>query len=59
MRNQAFIRKIIYAVIAAILLIPLSLILGYLYYRRRSYLANVLMHSLFNGVNLWMAISTG
>jgi len=40
-------------------LIPLSLILGYLYYRRRSYLANVLMHSLFNGVNLWMAISTG
>jgi membrane protease YdiL (CAAX protease family) len=40
-------------------LIPLSLILGYVYYRRRSYLANVLMHALFNGVNLLLALSQG
>jgi membrane protease YdiL (CAAX protease family) len=38
-------------------LIPLSLILGYVYYRRRSYLANVVMHALFNGMNLLMALS--
>lgn len=40
-------------------LIPLSLVLGYVYYRRRSYLANVLMHALFNGLNLLMALSQG
>ncbi|QDU47049.1 CAAX amino terminal protease self- immunity [Symmachiella dynata] len=40
-------------------LIPLSLILGYIYYRRRSYLTNVLMHALFNGVNLLLALSQG
>ncbi len=38
-------------------LIPLSLVLGYIYYRRRSSLANVVMHALFNGVNLFMALS--
>ncbi len=39
-------------------LVPLSLILGYLYYRRRSYLSNVLMHALFNGMNLLLALGS-
>ncbi len=40
-------------------LIPLSLVFGYIYYRRRSYLANVVMHALFNGLNLIQALSAG
>lgn len=35
-------------------LIPLAVILGYTYYRRRSYLAVVVTHSLFNLTNLAM-----
>jgi membrane protease YdiL (CAAX protease family) len=30
-------------------LVPLAVILGYVYYRRRSYLAVVVLHALFNG----------
>lgn len=37
-------------------LIPLSVILGYTYYRRRSYLAVVVLHSLFNLTNLAMML---
>ncbi|MDB5387562.1 MAG: amino terminal protease self-immunity [Planctomycetaceae bacterium] len=37
-------------------LLPLALILGYVYYRRQSYLAVVLLHGLFNGISLIMAI---
>lgn len=37
-------------------LFPLAVVFGYLYHRRRSYLANVVMHSLFNGFNLMMAL---
>lgn len=40
-------------------LFPLALVMGYIYYRRRSYLANVVMHSLFNGMNLMVALSGG
>ena len=29
--------------------LPLALILGYVYYRRQSYLAVVVLHALFNG----------
>jgi len=36
----------------AIPLFPLALILGYVYQQRRSYLSVVLIHMLFNGVNL-------
>jgi membrane protease YdiL (CAAX protease family) len=39
-------------------LFPLALILGYVYYRRRSYLAVVLIHSLFNATNLAFAVLT-
>ena len=39
-------------------LFPLSLILGYVYYRRRSYLAVVVIHSLFNATNLAFAVLT-
>lgn len=39
-----------------IALIPLALILGYLYHQRRSYLAVVTTHSLFNAANMAMAL---
>lgn len=37
-------------------LFPLALILGYVYYRRHSFLSVVVLHSLFNAVNLLCAI---
>ena len=37
-------------------LLPLALILGYVYWRRRSYLAVVVLHGLFNAVNLMLAL---
>jgi len=37
-------------------LVPLALILGYVYYRRNSYLSVVVLHALFNAANLAMAI---
>lgn len=42
----------------AIPLIPLALILGYVYDRRNDYLAIVTTHGLFNGMNLLMAVLT-
>jgi membrane protease YdiL (CAAX protease family) len=39
-------------------LAPLALILGYIYYRRRSYLAVVVAHALFNAANLTLAVLT-
>ncbi|HEY3964048.1 MAG TPA: CPBP family intramembrane glutamic endopeptidase, partial [Planctomycetaceae bacterium] len=39
-------------------LIPLALILSYVYNRRRSYLAVVVLHALFNGVMLALAALT-
>lgn len=40
----------------ALPLIPLALSLGYVYYRRNSFLAVVFMHALFNAMNLGMAL---
>ena len=40
----------------ALPLVPLALVLGYVYYRRRSYLAIVVLHGLFNAVNLLLAL---
>lgn len=37
-------------------LFPLALIFGYVYYRRRSYLAVVVLHGLFNGISLLAAL---
>jgi membrane protease YdiL (CAAX protease family) len=37
-------------------LIPLALILGYVYYQRHSYLAVVVLHAIFNALNLALAI---
>lgn len=37
-------------------LIPLALVLGYVYYRRRSYLAVVVLHAIFNAMNLLFAL---
>lgn len=37
-------------------LMPLALIFGYVYYRRRSYLSVVVLHGLFNGLNLLVAL---
>lgn len=37
-------------------LVPLAVILGYVYYRRRSYLAVVVLHALFNATMLTMAV---
>lgn len=39
-------------------LIPLSLMLGVLYYWKRSYLTNVLAHALFNSYNFLLALMT-
>jgi membrane protease YdiL (CAAX protease family) len=39
-------------------LLPLALILGYVYYRRQSYLAVVALHGIFNGLNLILALAT-
>jgi uncharacterized protein len=39
-------------------LFPLALILGYVYHRTRSYLATVVLHSLFNATNLTLAVLT-
>jgi membrane protease YdiL (CAAX protease family) len=39
-------------------LFPLALILGYVYYRRRSYLSVVAIHGLFNATNLAFAVLT-
>lgn len=38
-------------------LFPLALILGTLFYYRRSYAANVITHALFNGINLALALA--
>jgi len=40
-------------------LFAFALALGYLYHRRRSFLAVALVHSLFNGMNLTMALLVG
>jgi membrane protease YdiL (CAAX protease family) len=37
-------------------LLPLALILGYVYYRRHSYLSVVLLHGMFNGISLLCAV---
>lgn len=37
-------------------LFPLALVLGYVYYRRRSYVAIVVLHGLFNAINLLGAL---
>lgn len=43
----------------AIPLFPLALILGYVYYRRHSYLAVVVLHGTFNAANLTFAVLYG
>ena len=40
-------------------LAPLALILGYIYYRRRSYVALVVAHALFNATNITLALLRG
>ncbi len=40
-------------------LVPLALILGYIYYRRRSYLALVVAHALFNATTITLALLRG
>ena len=40
-------------------LAPLALILGYIYYRRRSYVALVVAHGLFNAMNITLALLRG
>jgi hypothetical protein len=39
-------------------LLPLALILGYVYYRRQSYLAVVVLHALFNGTMVTLSMLT-
>ncbi len=39
-------------------LIPLALVLGYVYHRRHSYLAVVVLHAIFNATNLVFALLT-
>jgi hypothetical protein len=40
-------------------LLPLALILGYVYYRRHSYLTVVILHAAFNGTNLALKLLSG
>ena len=40
-------------------LVPLALILGYIYYRRRSYVSLVVAHGLFNAMNITLALMRG
>jgi membrane protease YdiL (CAAX protease family) len=40
-------------------LVPLALTLGYIYYRRRSYVAVVVAHALFNALNITLALLSG
>jgi membrane protease YdiL (CAAX protease family) len=42
----------------ALALIPLALVLGYVYHRRHSYLAVVVLHAIFNATNLIFALLT-
>jgi len=42
----------------ALPLLPLALILGYVYQQRRSFMSVVLLHMLFNAVNLMLALLT-
>jgi membrane protease YdiL (CAAX protease family) len=42
----------------AIPLLPLALVLGYVYQQRRSFLSIVLLHMLFNAANLILAVLT-
>ena len=42
----------------AVPLLPLALTMGWVYQRRRSYLAVVVLHSLFNALNFTMALMT-
>lgn len=37
-------------------ILPLALVLGYVYRQRRSYLAVVLLHAFFNAYNLWATV---
>ncbi|MCA8991473.1 MAG: CPBP family intramembrane metalloprotease [Planctomycetaceae bacterium] len=41
----------------AVALIPLALLLGYIYHRTRSYVAVVTVHALFNGLNVLMMLA--
>jgi membrane protease YdiL (CAAX protease family) len=40
-------------------LFPLALVLGYVYYRTRSYVAVVVLHALFNATNLTLSVLNG
>lgn len=53
---SALIFSVVHGFPDAIPLFPLAVLLGTLYYYRRSYFANVLMHALFNAINFALAI---
>lgn len=61
-REALFAVAVIFAAIHrlpdAIPLLPLALVLGYMYQQRRSFLTIVLIHMLFNAANLTMAMLT-
>lgn len=52
----AFVFSLVHGWADALPLLPLALILGYVYYRRHSYLAIVVTHMLFNGFFLTIAL---
>jgi membrane protease YdiL (CAAX protease family) len=53
---SAMVFSIIHRVPDCFPLFPLAVILGYVYYRRRSYVAVVVLHALFNATNLTLAV---
>lgn len=54
----AFVFSAVHGFPDSIALVPLALVLGYLYARRNSFVAVVVVHALFNGLNLFMALSS-
>lgn len=55
---SAFVFSIVHGFPDCIPLFPLAYILGLLFYCRRSYIANVITHSLFNAINLALAMAS-
>jgi membrane protease YdiL (CAAX protease family) len=43
--------------LCSVALVPLALVLGYVYYRSNSYLAAVIVHALFNALNVFISLA--
>lgn len=53
----AFVFSSVHGFPDSLALVPLALVLGYVYYRSNSYLAAVIVHSLFNAMNVFILLA--